>query len=309
MAASGTVARAMLRDLSPNGSEDTMQQTAHWPRLLRASLAAALLLPPVVLGGCSDDSTDTASTVDTPDTADTADVPDTSGTCTAGASGCACKEDQSCDGALTCVAGTCAEVTCSAGTVGCACNAGGGCEGALVCTDGVCGAAPGGALGDPCGDAAPCGKHTDGSPLTCTEGICRITVVCTPGTQGCPCNAGSCGAGLACKEDVCDPDGNAGGFTVSNPAVRACGLVIEVPGAAVAFGDGVIGRTRREGARLAVTFVAASDAPLGVIGAITDGQGGALDLSGVTPVGLECFDRLGAPVTAPGLSLQAEVTP
>lgn len=75
-------------------------------------------------------------------------------TCSAGAIGCACYGNSTCDVGLACVAAldVCVPMDCTPGSLQCVCDDG-GCEGALVCTDGVCAQAmPGTASSDPSGD-------------------------------------------------------------------------------------------------------------------------------------------------------------
>lgn len=63
--------------------------------------------------------------------------------CIAGASGCACKVDGTCDGDLQCSDSLCVAPTCVAGTMGCPCRTGAACDNGLQCTADVCGAPAG----------------------------------------------------------------------------------------------------------------------------------------------------------------------
>ena len=186
-------------------------------------------------------TTDTAAT-DT-GTTDTADGGDSSAEvdagCAAGAEGCGCKEDKSCDGELRCKGGTtcvaaadcpakevgcacdedkaCAagdfckggttcvvEADCPAGEGGCACDDKGACGTDLFCKDGkVCATAedcPASLAGCPCNSASACGADLAcGSNNTCTT--------CPYGTDGCPCKAdSSCNEGYLCNTGACAPD-------------------------------------------------------------------------------------------------------
>ena len=192
--------------------------------------------------------------------------------------------------------------SCPAGQLQCACGAGDACDGELVCREGFCVPAAGaGAVGDPCSDDAPCGLADDGTQLSCTAGVCRLPG-CDAGTLGCDCAPGkSCGDGLVCVGSVCLA-ATAQGVTVGNPDVRACDVLLEAPGAAVAFGDAVEGVSLSEGDKLAFSFTARVDATLDgpVAELLVPGGGGAA----LTPARVECWDRRGAAVAEPQLSFQ-----
>ncbi len=234
--------------------------------------------------------------------------------CEPGTLGCPCAAGDTCGShegtALVCTAGTCQVPGCPTGTLDCPCGPGDTCgehEGtALVCTDGTCRLAtcPAGQIGCPCGPDDSCGSH-EGTALVCTAGTCQLPG-CPAGTNGCPCTAqGGCDTGLECQANVCGPPAALRGVTVGNAAVRACGLVIELPAADVRFADTVTGASKRLGDRLALSFTAKGDAAFAApVAAIVDGAGAPLNLAGVTPTEVECFDRHGAAVANPGLGLQ-----
>ena len=118
---------------------------------------------------------------------------DTGLPCEAGASGCPCYPNGTCDNGLTCSEGVCA--ACPEGAVGCPCYANGTCDSDLTCESGVCAGCPVGTTGCPC-DGGAC---TDG---VCVSGVCQA---CADGTVGCPCTgAGTCTGGR-CVEGACVP--------------------------------------------------------------------------------------------------------
>lgn len=239
------------------------------------------------------------------------------GTCVAtsggGQLGDACDTDNPCgkhtDGTqLECTSGTC-QLPCDAGTLNCPCDTGDVCgehEGAqLECLDGLC-RLPGcvaGTLDCPCGTGGVCGEH-EGTQLECQGSTC-VLPTCPEGTEGCPCGAGeSCDPGLACQAGTCEVGTLDEGVTVGSADVRACTVVIEVPDVTVTFSGDVVGRAKRDGSRLAFSFTAKTDAALSaVVATILGGDGQAADVSAVTPELVECFDRLGAEVAAPELTL------
>lgn len=122
--------------------------------MLRRLSAFAVVLaacPPPTAGGTDGDPTtgtstttgeSTTSTSTAPTTSTGGDTaapsPDLSPPCPVGSLGCPCTEGGSCDGFLTCEAGTCAE-GCAVGSLGCPCTQGLGCDAGLKCDDaGTC---------------------------------------------------------------------------------------------------------------------------------------------------------------------------
>jgi len=231
-------------------------------------------------------------------------------TCPEGTTNCACRADGTCDGGLACTDGFCVAVSCPAGSEGCACYANATCDSkdgvVMACEDSVCvvpGTPPPGGLGDACDGDHPCGRH-EGAELECREATCQLPVGCPAGTFGCPCDAGACQGGLACVDDTCQAAAGSGLF-VGNADVRACDVLLEKEGADVQYAPGVLGVTARDGARLALSFAARTDAALsGPVGALVGADGQALDVTGLPPVKVECYDRHGAAVAAPGVELK-----
>jgi len=205
---------------------------------------------------------------------------------------------------LECTDGTCQlPVTCTPGTLNCPCNAGDTCDGNLVCTGGTCTdpACTTGTLNCPCGAGDTCDTG-----LTCENSVC-VTPTCTAGTLNCPCDTGDvCDTGLTCESGTCVTATVTGdGVKVSAADVRACTVVLDLADVTVTFADAVIGRSKRMGTRLAFSFAAKADASLAdVVATILGSDGQPADMSAVTPTKIECFDRLGAAVATPGLTLQ-----
>ena len=231
--------------------------------------------------------------------------------CPEGTTNCACRADGTCDAGLACAEGFCVtESTCPAGAEGCACYANGTCDSkdgvVMVCQQQVCtvpDAPTPGDLGDPCDGDNPCGLH-DGTQLECREGTCQLPVTCPAGTFGCPCDGGTCQAGLQCVSDACQAAAGSGLF-VGSAEVRACDVLIEKEGADVQYASGVLGVTARDGARLALSFTARTDAAqTGPVGALVGTDGQALDVTGLKPVKVECYDRHGTTVADPGIELR-----
>ncbi len=233
--------------------------------------------------------------------------------CPAGALNCPCQGDGACDDGLACTQGFCVPVACPDGAEGCACHADGSCDAKdgqpMRCEGGACRVGgeipvePGG-LGDPCDVEAPCGLH-EGVALVCAAGVCALPG-CAPGAEGCACEPDAvCDPGLVCEADVCVLDATlpAAGLKVSNPAVRACGLVLPSAGVAVHFADGVLGRARAAGDQTALAFTATADAPFDAPIATLQLTGEGLDLGTLAPTRVECFDRLGQLVASPGVAL------
>ncbi len=143
----------------------------------------------------------------------------TSSDCEPGTTGCACRDDGSCDPSLECIAGSqiCAPQGCTPGTLACVC-VGGACLGDLACVDGVCDgpSATGSTTAvdpDTSSTAASSSESsgstdpatTDGScgPLTC--GMCNDCAEClTCAYDGGPCEderaacTGDCATLLDC---------------------------------------------------------------------------------------------------------------
>ncbi|MBI5544107.1 MAG: hypothetical protein HY901_09480 [Deltaproteobacteria bacterium] len=114
--------------------------------------------------------------------------------------------------------------------------------------------------------------------------------------------------GAGCSEDKSkngEPDAGPSAVVI-NPAVRACDLLLDTGVAAVGsvvFGEGVIGRYKRDGSRLAVSFTSRTDAAPASRPTLLDASGQPLDPSTLTVNAVQCYDRLGAPVADPGLTL------
>jgi hypothetical protein len=241
--------------------------------------------------------------------------------CPEGTVNCACRTDPStglgtggtCDAGLSCTDGFCvAAATCPDGAEGCPCYANGTCDSkdgvVMACEQDVCvvpGTPPQGDLGDACDADRPCGTH-DGAQLECREGTCQLPVTCPAGTFGCPCDAGTCQAGLACVADACQAAAG-GGLVVDSADVRACDVLLEgAAGVEAQYGAAVLGVTARDGARLALSFAARTDAALTApVAALVDGgTGEALAAGAVTVSTVTCYDRHGAAVAAPGVELK-----
>jgi hypothetical protein len=239
-------------------------------------------------------------------TCNAANVCEAAAACTPGSLDCACGPGDSCDSGLLCQGGTCVtDSGCTAGTLNCTCGSGDTCDSGLLCQGGTCVTDPGctaGTLNCACGAGDTCD-----SGLVCDAGTCVTDPGCTAGTLGCACGAGdTCGSGLACQGGTCVTDIAPGtGLKVTDSSVRACGLVLELADATVTFGAAVVGRTKRQGSRLAISFTAKADEALpDGFATILDGAGQVADVSAVTPETIQCFDRQGAAVAAPGLTLQ-----
>ena len=63
--------------------------------------------------------------------------------CTAGADGCACRADGTCDAGLACQDLVCGAPACTTGTLGCPCRADNKCDAGLSCGNGACAAVTG----------------------------------------------------------------------------------------------------------------------------------------------------------------------
>ena len=73
----------------------------------------------------------------------------------------------------------------------------------------------------------------------------------------------------------------------------------------VVFDASVVGKYRKEGSRLALSFAARDDAALtGAVAQVQNDAGTAVDITGITPSVTNCFGRLGAAVADPQLVLQ-----
>ena len=221
--------------------------------------------------------------------------------CTPGTLGCGC-DAGACGGGLVCEAGMCVADACPAGTLDCACGSGDSCNAGLVCDGGTCKSdtCSAGTLGCACDTGDVCGTG-----LLCQDGACVADPGCPSGTLGCACGAGqTCGNGLQCEASVCAIAPGVG-LKIAEGEVRACGLVIEQADVRVSFGDSVIGRVKRDGARLAIAFTAKADESLADGFATIIGSNGLpADVSAITAKQVSCFDRKGVAVGAPGLTLQ-----
>lgn len=216
--------------------------------------------------------------------------------CQRGGEGCGCYANGTCDPLdgvpMTCADGLCrATVTPDPGTLNGACEAGvcGDHEGAaLECVRGRCELAecPSGALGCPCGSYGRCDPYGGREPR-CSEGVCAIAG-CAAGQDGCACRAdGSCDAG-ACRRGLCLAEPGLP-VTVTGD-VRACELVLDVASAQranVTFAEGILGHSRRSGARLAIAFTQRRDRAFDAAPLRVDASAEA-ELVSAT-----CFDRLG----------------
>lgn len=94
--------------------------------------------------------------------------------CFEGTSGCPCEPDNTCDAGLACVQGYCTVATCTPGALACPCYGNGTCD-----------------------------AHDD-TPMTCSSGICRLTVSPPDGELGGSCATTPCAEGLVCDDDQCD---------------------------------------------------------------------------------------------------------
>ena len=231
--------------------------------------------------------------------------------CPAGEENCECKTDGTCSGDLECKEGFCVptQTTCTLGQEGCECLTDGTCGAAtdgtaLVCTEGLCvkEGTPVGGLGDPCDDTTPCGLN-EGVQLECTDGKCQLPETpCTAGTLDCQCDGGTCDEGLVCLEELCQAQGGSG-VQIGNPDVRSCDVLFELAGAKVAYSAEVLGVVERDGDRVALSFTARTDKPLGTIAVLSDDVGTPVG-KGLVPTQAQCFDRLGKAVAEPQLSFK-----
>lgn len=193
--------------------------------------------------------------------------------------------------------------TCPAGSENCPCLAGGTCGDGLSCQEGYCvpEACPAGSDGCPCYSNSTC----DGE-LVCQAGTCHGTA-CTPGARGCPCDGTTCEGTLVCQDGVClDPAGAS--VYVASAQVRSCDVLLDVgarPAVTMTFAGTVLGRARRVGSRLAFAFAARSDAPLtGSLASGASAAGQPVDLYGIVPAHVRCYDRYGVAVAEPGLTIE-----
>ncbi len=196
--------------------------------------------------------------------------------CDPGAADCECKDGDTCNEGLECKDGKCVKPTepgCTKGAKDCECKDDGTCDTGLECKDGKC--------------------------ATATE------PGCTKGAKDCECkDDGTCDTGLECKDGKCAVAAATGaGLTVGNAAVRSCDVVFVSEGAVVKYAAGVRGVTAVKGARIALSFTATKDEAFTEPVASIAGPGGEA-LSGLAPEKLECYDRLGAVVSEPGLQLK-----
>ena len=129
------------------------------------------------------------------------------------------------------------------------------------------------------------------------------TPACAAGAKGCACKAGNaCDDGLICSSNVCG-EGTASGVVVSSTNARGCDVLLEEKGVRVekvAFDGSVKGTFIRQAPRVALSFVSASDAPIGA-GAIK------LTLSGpssqVAVAKVTCVDTKAAPIAGATVKL------
>lgn len=153
-----------------------------------AALCSATLL--AMLAGCGDDGG--SGSFDNTDTS-AAGRGDERGPC---------YPNDTCNGALVCVAGICGVDIAEPGALGGACLNDGSCEQDWVCTGGRCGdpTAAEGTRGAVCGADASCEAGLD-----CLAGIC-VDEVSVPGAEGAVCeNTTDCAGGLNCVSSVCVP--------------------------------------------------------------------------------------------------------
>jgi hypothetical protein len=112
---------------------------------------------------------------------------------------------------------------------------------------------------------------------------------------------------LACSGGTHPPDAGVDPV-VTDSAVRSCDLLLDtgnVVVGSVGFGDAVVGRYKKDGSRLAVSFVAKVDAaPTGKLTTVLDAAGQPLDAAKFSLSSVTCYDRLGATVQNPGFALQ-----
>lgn len=112
----------------------------------------------------------------------------------------------------------------------------------------------------------------------------------------------------ACSDKGGGPPGvdSGKGPAVTDPAVRACDLLLDTGSAAVGsvrFSDSLIGRFKKEGPRLAVSFTVKADAPpSGKLAWFSEASGQPLDASAFALSSAQCYDRLGAKIADPGLT-------
>jgi hypothetical protein len=124
---------------------------------------------------------------------------------------------------------------------------------------------------------------------------------CAAGQALCACGAGdACEGDLACEAGICRPAG-AAVLAVSDPAVRACDVLLTLPDATEAsavFEAGSMGVHVQRGPHVAVSFGRRTNSPFGA-GAVAIHGGGVPAIATA-----ECFDRLGAPVSGAEVELR-----
>ncbi len=229
--------------------------------------------------------------------------------CPAGTKNCPC-DNGTCNEGLECKDGYCVPGTsCNTGDEGCKCYDNNTCNGDLQCIDGICQNqdCPAGTEGCACIDGTTCNQG-----LECNDnGICQ-RAGCTPGTEGCECDNGACNEGLECIDDICKEPTHVTekGFKVGNGNVRACDVLFDIGSSkaeSVKFADVVIGRSVKRKTKIAVSFTAKADSSLDTAPIFTfvDSSGnGIQDVSGISVVEVHCFDRKGAVVSDPQVSLK-----
>lgn len=174
-----------------------------------------------------------------------------------------------------------------------------------VCVDGVCEVpgCPSGALGCPCGAYGACIQEPDLAPR-CFAGVCTVAN-CQPGSVGCACEPnGTCLGGSVCDSGLCRGDQRT--LVVStNPAVRACDLIIKRSGAnstdSVRFSGTVRGKALLDEGLMTLAFAAyAQLAPPAAVATLSSKASGHL----WTLIGASCVDTAGNSVALPGILLQ-----
>ena len=131
---------------------------------------------------------------------------------------------------------------------------------------------------------------------------------CKAGEAGCACvtdaDAGAaCADGLACIEGTCKGESEAG-LVVGDKRARACDVLVLEEGARVAdvvFGDGVLGTFVREAPRVAVSFIANTDAAISGSAIRVRVNG---DISGLSVQEVECAGADGATLSGAKVSLK-----
>ncbi len=227
--------------------------------------------------------------------------------CLRGSEGCGCYANGTCDPLdgvpMTCEGGVCrVTVVPEPGTLNGRCESQNRCgdqDGTpLVCVNGRCELAdcPSGALGCPCASYGACDPYGSRQPV-CYAGTCQLGD-CTDGADGCACRSdGGCDAG-SCQRGLCLPEPGVA-IEVTGDA-RACELLVGVGDAEaveVEYGEGVLGRDRRRGDRVAIALTERRDVPLTaparVVVTPRRRATGRPSTAAPTLISADCFDRLG----------------